>query len=356
MSEDSPPRPRAARRVAAVLGALLLLAAGAAALLALRLSRWVRAPFGAAGERVVEIPPGATIAEVAQGLAGEGVVSDGERFFLYERLRHAGRKLKHGEYGFTLPMSPEQVLDHLLSGKVKTYKVTVPEGLRMDQIAPLFAEVGVASGVALLSAMKDAGLMKKLGVPAVNAEGFLFPDTYVLPKGRAPAQIVAEMVAHFRGAYEKARAEPGADLSLGELRTVTLASIIEKETGAPAERPRISCVFRNRLRRGMKLQTDPTVIYAMLLAEGHFDGDLTKKMLLTPHPYNTYTVYGLPPGPIANPGLAALEAAFHPAPCRDLYFVAKGDGTHAFCPTLVCHNQNVERYQIAPFERAHARR
>ena len=245
-------------------------------------------------------------------------------------------------------MSPEQVLAHLLSGKVKTYKITVPEGLRMDEIAPLWGQAGVADPVALLAAMRDPELMRKLGVPAATAEGFLYPDTYVVPKGRKPASLVTEMVEHFKAAYAKVRAEPGADASLNELKAVTLASIVEKETGAASERPHISCVFHNRLRIGMRLQTDPTVIYAALLAQGHFDGNLTKQMLLTPHPYNTYTSYGLPPGPISNPGLAALEAALHPMACKDLYFVARGDGTSVFCPDLVCQNRNVQQYQIAP--------
>jgi UPF0755 protein len=193
--------------------------------------------------------------------------------------------------------------------------------------------------------------MRKLGVPATTAEGFLYPDTYVLPKGRKPASIVTEMVEHFKVAYAKVKAEPGADASLNELKTVTLASIVEKETGAASERPHISCVFHNRLRIGMRLQTDPTVIYAVLLATGNFDGNLTKANLQTPHPYNTYTNYGLPPGPISNPGLAALEATLHPMQCKDLYFVARGDGTSVFCPDLVCQNRNVQRYQIAPSQR-----
>ncbi|MHB1846859.1 MAG: endolytic transglycosylase MltG, partial [Deltaproteobacteria bacterium] len=238
----------------------------------------------------------------------------------------------------------------------KRHKVTIPEGLRMDEVADLFGQAGIADPKALLDAMRDPALLKRLGVPGQSAEGFLFPDTYLEPKGRKPSQLVAELVQHFDAAWAKARATPGADGSLNEREAVTLASIVEKETGDPQERPRISCVFHNRLRLGMKLQTDPTVIYAVWLAQGHFDGNLTKKMLLTPHPYNTYSIHGLPPGPIANPGYAALVAALHPEVCPDLYFVAKGNGTHAFCPTLVCHNANVKRYQIDPYLRAHARK
>jgi len=336
-----------------ILGICLVLVAaiaGAAAYLAWsRFQTWTKTPFGAAGERVVEVTPGETLPDLGAALETNGTVDSGFRFYLLGRLDHAQPKLKRGEYAFEGPMSPADVLAHLLSGKVKTYKVTVPEGLRMDEIAPLFAKEGVADGASLLAAMRDPALMKKLGVPGRNAEGFLFPDTYVLPKGRSPASIVTEMVRHFQAAYARVRGEPGADPSLDELQAVTLASIVEKETGAASERPHIACVFHNRLKRGMKLQTDPTVIYAVLLAQGHFDGNLTKQMLLTPHPYNTYTTPGLPPGPISNPGLAALEAALHPMPCKDLYFVARGDGTSAFCPDLVCQNKNVQRYQVNPY-------
>ncbi len=336
------------KRALLVLLVLVLLGAAVAGFLWLRFQHWVQQPYGGTGERVIEVAPGETLAELSQALEGGSIVDDGGRFFLYGKLQHAQKGLKRGEYGFDMPMSPAQVLAHLLSGKVKTYKVTVPEGLRMDEIAPLFGQNDLADPAALLAAMRDAELMHKLGVPAANAEGFLYPDTYVLPKGRKPASIVTEMVEHFKAAYAKVKAEPGADASLNELKAVTLASIVEKETGAASERPHISCVFHNRLRIGMRLQTDPTVIYAMLLLQGHFDGNLTKAMLQTPHPYNTYTTYGLPPGPIANPGLAALEAALHPMACKDLYFVARGDGTSAFCPDLVCQNRNVQQYQIAP--------
>lgn len=339
------------KRMALALLILVALGAGVAGFLWLRFQSWLQQPFGSGGERVVEVTTGETLSEVSQALETAGIVDDGGRFFLYGKLQHAQRALKRGEYGFDMPMSPEQVLAHLLSGKVKTYKVTVPEGLRMDEIAPLFGQSGLADPVALLAAMRDPDLMRRLGVPAPTAEGFLYPDTYVEPKGRKPAALVSELVAHFKAAYAKVRAEPGADPTLTELKAVTLASIVEKETGTPAERPHISCVFHNRLRIGMRLQTDPTVIYAVLLAQGHFDGNLTKAMLQTPHPYNTYTIYGLPPGPISNPGMAALEAALHPMACKDLYFVARGDGTSVFCPDLVCQNRNVERYQIAPSQK-----
>jgi UPF0755 protein len=342
------------RVLRAVLVVVLLLAMAGAALLWWEYRRFTGTAFGSGlgGERDIEVPAGATLAHVARSLESAGVVSDGARFFLFARLQHAERKLKRGEYAFTGPLTPAQVLDMLVQGKVKTYRVTVPEGLRVDEIAPLFARAGVADEARFLAAAHDRSLLHRLGIEGPSAEGFLFPDTYVEPKGRTETAILEEMVEHFRAAYAQAQAQADPAVHLNELQAATLASIIEKETGAPEERPHISCVFHNRLRIGMRLMTDPTVIYAHILATGSFDGNITKAMLLEPHPYNTYTVAGLPPGPIANAGAASLNAALHPSVCDDLYFVARGDGHSVFCRDYACHNANVERYQVAPFRRA----
>lgn len=174
------------KRLVLVLVALIVLGAAAAGFMWLRFQHWVKQPYGGSGERVIEVSAGETLTELSQALEGGSIVDDGGRFFLYGKLQHAQKGLKRGEYAFEMPMSPEQVLAHLLSGKVKTYRVTVPEGLRMDEIAPLFAQNDLADPAALLASMRDADLMQKLGVPAPTAEGFLYPDTYVLPKGRKP--------------------------------------------------------------------------------------------------------------------------------------------------------------------------
>jgi UPF0755 protein len=158
------------------------------------------------------------------------------------------------------------------------------------------------------------------------------------------------MVARYREAWDKAQAKRKPGVTLDEAQAVILASIIEKETGRPDERPRISCVFHNRLAKGMKLQTDPTVMYATMLRNGgRWSNNITRKDLAVPHPYNTYAVAGLPPGPIANPGEAALAAALAPAECRDLYFVSRNDGSHVFCPDLRCHNAAVQEWQVNYF-------
>ena len=344
---------KASHVILLVLSLPLLLILGALVYFEVDYRSFLHTPFGSAEEKVVEVAPGATLSETAQALEAAGVVRDGTRFYLFARIEKADRKLKHGEYGFTGAMTPPEVLKEIVEGRVKTYKVTVPEGLRSDEIAPLFAQAGVADEKAFLAAARDPELMARLNVPASTAEGFLFPDTYLISKGRKASSIVEEMISHFKGAYARASLNPDWPMPLSPLQAATLASIVEKETGAPEERPHIACVFFNRLKLGMRLMTDPTVIYAVLLARGAFDGNLTKEMLLTPHPYNTYTRAGLPPGPIANPGERSLMAVFHPDHCNDLYFVARGDGHSEFCPTLACHNKNVERYQIAP-ARAHA--
>jgi len=342
------------RVLRAVLVVVLLLAMAGAAALWWEYRRFTGTayggPDGLGGARDIDVPAGATLSQVSRSLENARVVSDGARFFLFARLQHAERKLKRGEYAFTGPLTPAQVLDMLVQGKVKTYRVTVPEGLRVDEIAPLFARAGVADEARFLAAAHDRSLLHRLGIEGPSAEGFLFPDTYVEPKGRPESAIVEEMIEHFRAAYAQAQADPAIHLT--ELQAATLASIVEKETGAPEERPHLACVFHNRLRIGMRLMTDPTVIYAHILATGSFDGNITKAMLLAPHPYNTYTVAGLPPGPIANAGQASLNAALHPSACDDLYFVARGDGHSVFCRDYACHNANVERYQVAPFRRA----
>jgi UPF0755 protein len=222
----------------------------------------------------------------------------------------------------------------------------------MEEIAQLVEAAGLGSAAELLKAMRDPAVARELGVPAPNLEGFLFPDTYTFTRSPTPRAVVAAMVARYRAAWKEADAGRAPGITLGELEAVTLASIVEKETGQPAERPRISCVFHNRLRRGMRLQTDPTVMYATMLRTGRWSQNITRKDLEAPHPYNTYTTAGLPPGPIASPGAAALAAALRPAQCEDLYFVSRNDGSHVFCPDLACHAAAVRTWQVEYFRRA----
>jgi UPF0755 protein len=313
--------------------------------------QFASAPFGE-GTRTVLVPPGTGPHGLARLLAEARVVSDERRFFVHMHFFRRGKQAKAGEYQFDGPLMPDEVLGKLIRGEVKLYRFTVPEGLRIDEIAGVVGATGLCPAAEFLKLARDPATAQKLAVPAANFEGFLFPDTYALARSAGCLGIFQAMVARFGHAWREVQKQRLASVKLDELQAVTLASIIEKETGQPEERPRISCVFHNRLRKGIPLATDPTVIYAVLLENDfHWDGNLRKRDLLMPHPFNTYRNKGLPPGPIANPGQAALEAALHPIVCDDLFFVSRNDHTHVFCPNLKCHEANVRKYQIEPFRR-----
>jgi UPF0755 protein len=336
--------------------ALLLVAAAAiCAVAAAKLYRDVASfrdtPFGSSEEKLVEIPAGSAPRQVVRLLARGGALADERLAWRYVRwLKRDGRAMKAGEYAFAGPLRPDEVLERVYRGEVKVHHFTVPEGLRMEEIAAIIEGAGLGRESELTPLMRDAGLAKELGVPFSNLEGYLFPDTYTFPSNPRPRAILAAMVARLREELRKAEAERSPGIALDEKQAVTLASIIEKETGQPDERPRVSCVFHNRLRRGMRLQTDPTVMYATMLRHGgRWSQNISKADLLAPHPYNTYAVAGLPPGPIANPGAASLRAALRPSECSDIFFVSRNDGTHVFCPDLRCHEAAVQKWQVEFF-------
>jgi UPF0755 protein len=305
-------------------------------------------PFGTGVEKVVEIPARSVPRQVVRLLARHGVLADETLAWRYVRwMKRDPRTMKAGEYGFTGPLRPDEVLERIYRGEVKTYQFTVPEGLRMEEIAAIVEHAGLGHASELISLMRDPAFARELGVPFPNLEGYLFPDTYTFPRDPKPRAVLASMVARFREEYRKAEADRLPSVTLDEKGAVTLASIVEKETGQPEERPRVSCVFHNRLARRMRLQTDPTVMYATMLRRGgEWSRNITRDDLVAQHPYNTYAVTGLPPGPIASPGAASLHAALHPAPCNDLFFVSRNDGTHVFCPDLHCHEAAVRKWQL----------
>ncbi len=315
-------------------------------------------PFGSGAEKIVEIDPGTNARGVIRRLAEAGALSDEETAWRYLRMwKRDKRTLKAGEYAFSGPLLPDDVLERLYRGEVKTWKFTVPEGLRADEIARIIEKASLGNAADLLSLMRDPELAEELGLPFPSLEGFLFPSTYAFPHSAKPKDILSAMVARYREAWQKADAQRKPGVTLDEGQAVVLASIIEKETGRGDERQRISCVFHNRLARGMKLQTDPTVMYASMLRKGGpWSNNITRKDLAAPHPYNTYVVAGLPPGPIANPGEAALTAAVSPSDCRDLYFVSRNDGSHVFCPDLRCHQAAVREWQVEFFRARKAAR
>jgi UPF0755 protein len=340
-----------------LLAVLSLLFAAALAAAGYVYYRWqdeqafVAARFGS-GTVSVEIPPGTGPIKLATLLEQAGVVSSAHRFHEHLRWFRRDARPKAGEYEFALPLGPDEVLAKLEKGEVKLYRFTVPEGLRADEIAQVVAATGLCKEKEFLQLARSKAAAQKLGVPADGLEGFLFPDTYAVAKNTSCLGLAQLMVGRYREAMKEAEKGRLPWVKLGELESVTLASIIEKETGQAAERPRISCVFHNRLKKKMRLGTDPTVIYAKLLAQGFvWDGKLHKSDLQRDHPYNTYVVFGLPPGPIASPGLAALQAALHPSECGDYYFVSRNDTTHVFCPDLACHEAAVQKWQVEFFRK-----
>jgi UPF0755 protein len=344
-------------RVLIVIVAVAVVAAGAvAARLYGQVVAFRDTPFGTSDEKVIEIPAGASARQIVRLLARGGALADEQLAWRYVRwLKRDRRPMRAGEYAFAGPLRPDDVLERVFRGEVKTYHFTVPEGLRMEEIAAIVEEAGLGRASELLALMRDPAFAHELGVPFANLEGFLFPDTYTFTRNPKARDVVAAMVARFDEAWREAQAGRLPTVTLDEGQAVTLASIVEKETGQPEERPRIACVFLNRLKRGMRLQTDPTVMYATMLRHGgRWSQNISKADLLTPHPYNTYTVAGLPPGPIASPGAAALHAVLHPATCDDLFFVSRNDGTHVFCPDLRCHEAAVQKWQVEFFRRRRA--
>lgn len=326
-------------RLLGFLALLFLLALGSGALYVVR---FLSTPAGEGSEpKVVEIPPGRPFPAVARDLEAAGVVRDSRLLALYARVTGAAGRIKAGEYEFTPDLTPRQVLARLVRGEIRQHRITIPEGYTVREIAELLAAERLADVAEFVAAAEDPAVVRSLGVPANRLEGYLAPDTYRFVRGLPATSILKAMVARYRANVTPALLEEAARLGLTEHQLVTLASIVEKETGRPEERPLIAAVFHNRLRKGIPLQSDPTVIYGIK----DFDGNLRKADLLQWTPYNTYRIPGLPPGPIANPGLAAIEATLRPANVDYLYFVSRNDGSHHFSRTLAEHERAVDRYQ-----------
>jgi UPF0755 protein len=288
-----------------------------------------------------EVRRGDSLRAIAMRLEQQGLVRDADATTWWARLRGKAEELHVGEYWLSPAMSPGEMIDRIASGRVATFEVVIPEGLTAAQIGAKLAEHGLVDEREFAAAVADPELARSLGISAPSLEGYLFPETYRLPHGLSGADVARVLVEQFKAAWREVgpRAEQRG-LSMHEV--VTLASIVEKETGAPDERPLIASVFANRLRRNMRLESDPTVIYGV----PGFDGNLRRSDLDdTRNAYNTYQHFGLPPGPIANPGLDALRAVIEPAQSELLYFVSRNDGTHEFSATYREHSDAVERYQ-----------
>lgn len=324
---------------------VLALGAVLAIVVAATLSLWVferLQPWEpGAPERLFRVEPGDSLVRVAKRLESEGLIQDHRVFEWLARFREQSGSLRKGEYRLSAGMSPAEILQHMVEGRVATFELVVPEGFSAAQIAVRLEEADIAPAGDFLAAAEDAALARSLGVPADRLEGYLFPDTYRFPHDLSGEEVARAMVGQFFRVWDELASAAGErGLSLHEV--VTLASIVEKETGAPEERPLIASVFWNRLARRMRLESDPTTIYGI----DAFDGNLRRVHLEDEaNPYNTYRIAALPPGPIANPGRAALEAVIHPADSRYLYFVSRNDGTHVFSRSYAEHLRAVDRFQ-----------
>jgi len=295
-------------------------------------------PFGPSGETFVDIAPGTGTVGIAKQLQQAGIVRSAVVFEAVKEWR--GGSLKAGEYRFDHPATVEEVYARLHKGDVYTLMLVIPEGYNVFDIAQAVQSAGLGSSAAFLAAERQhTELIAKWSPAASSLEGYLFPDTYKFGRHATPLQMLSAMVRRF-GQEAAALGLGGGDVA----RAVTMASLVEKEVAMAAERPEVASVFENRLAAGMPLQTDPTVIYASLL-QGTWTGVIHQSELHLDSPYNTYVHAGLPPGPICNPGLAAIKAAMHPATTDFLYFVAGTDGTTKFARSLDEHNANVSAYR-----------
>ncbi|MFO7691548.1 MAG: endolytic transglycosylase MltG [Vicinamibacterales bacterium] len=332
---------------------LVFLAAAAAGVWAgWRQYAQIAAPYRgyAEAEQFVDVPSGIGTRAIGTRLVQAGVVRDLTTWRLAVWRSGQATALKAGEYRFSGAISPAEAVAKLARGDVYLRAITFPEGLTVRQMAAIFEDAGFGPAAEFNAAAGAAHLVRAFDPAARNLEGYLFPDTYALPRRTSALELVRRMVARFEAVLTPDLRQAASDLGLSVREAVTLASLVEKETAAPDERPLVSAVYHNRLRQRMGLQCDPTVIYALQL-RGRFDGNLTRADLAIDSPYNTYRYRGLPPGPIAAPGRLSLEAAVRPAPADYVYFVSRNDGSHAFASTLAEHNRNVRTYQVEFFRK-----
>ena len=339
-----------------ILALLAILAILAAAGIGVTLYKRTSEPFKGyeAAEQFVTIEPGSSTRTIGQKLIASGVVRDD--LTLRAALWRTGvaRSLKAGEYRFDRPMTPTEVVEKIGRGDVYERRVTFPEGLTFADMARIYEQHGYGTAAAFLEAARDATPIHNVDPDARDLEGYLFPETYSLRRDSTARTLVHTMVARFEQLFTTDMQQAAETHGLTPRQAVTLASLVEKETAVDAERPIVAAVYLNRLKIGMGMQCDPTVIYALQKA-GRYNGNLTRENLQFDSPYNTYRYAGLPPGPIANPGLASLKAAVAPAEVDYLYFVSRNDGSHVFARTLDEHNQNVRKFQVEYFRQQRAR-
>jgi UPF0755 protein len=307
------------------------------------MASFIKTPVAKISEPVnFTVSSGQHLSIIAQNLKDQDLISNLLAFKIYVRIKKAATRIKAGEYEMNTGMSPKTILNVLTLGKNKLYRLTIPEGLNMEEISTLAQKAGLCSSEQFLSLCNDLEFINQLELPGMTLEGYLFPDTYFFSRQTDCKTLIKKMISTFNKTFNdkwKARAKK---IGLSVHEVVILASIIEKETGNGKERPIISSVFHNRLKRHMRLESDPTVIYGV----SDYHGRIRYKHLRRVTPYNTYKINGLPAGPIANPGGQSLKAALYPAKTKYLFFVSKNDTTHKFSTNLKDHNRAVKKYQL----------
>jgi len=310
-------------------------------LLSMGLVHYLVRPSGTEGpDQIFTVREGATLREIAGNLEKSGIITSKTLILLWSKITGYGTNIKAGEYSLNSNMPPLKVLDILRRGLVIRHSVTIPEGFALAQIARELEKNDLVDTAQFLALATDPNMAEKYGLSEPTLEGYLYPDTYRFFRGQSPLSIIDAMMKRFFEVISPLRTSIEASgMTLNQV--ITLASLIEKETGQVEERPVIASVFLNRLKHGMRLESDPTVIYGIK----DFNGNLTKPDLTQPTPYNTYVIPGLPPGPIASPGKESIQAVLFPAKTDYLYFVSKNDGTHQFSKSLAEHNKAVNIYQ-----------
>lgn len=293
-------------------------------------------------EQAVVVQYGLGFKALSTLLYQKGMILHPVKFRLFARIKGYDKRIKAGEYLLSSAMTPEKILETMVDGRVYLHRLTIPEGYNLGQIAKAVETEGFTSEADFLKAATDPDLVHVKGIDAQTFEGYLFPDTYYFPRGVTPENIISIMVKRFQTVFKPEWEKQTKTLGMTIHQVITLASIIEKETAVADERPIISSVFHNRLKRNMRLESDPTVIYGM----GDYNGNITRKDLESPTRYNTYTMKGLPPGPISNTGAKAIEAALFPADTKFLYFVSRNNQTHYFSTNFRDHNRAVRKYQL----------
>lgn len=306
---------------------------------------FIQNPAGTDKQKVrFEVEPGSSFSKVAQHLEQKKLITDSFKFKIYAKFKGDLTNIRVGEYELSPVMTPGKILQIISSGKSIQRTFTIPEGENIYEIASILERKGLANKQELLDLFRNPKLVSRLlGEELSSLEGYLFPETYSYTKYTTPRQIVEMMVRRFLQVWSEV---PFQESSLSRHQVVTLASVVEKETGAPEERPVIASVFHNRLRKKMRLQSDPTILYGILFQTGSMKKNIQKKDILAKTPYNTYAIPALPAGPIANPGREALEAVLRPGKTDFLYFVSRNDGTHVFSKTYKQHNKAVREYQL----------